>query len=271
MASAAFAFHPRVLLSFMLMLAVASCAGIAQAKEKKLVLYIHITPGVTNSAILNAISGNPRFGPLTAFDLPVTVETSATSTNVGFVRGLGIVFNGTVDSTPVLEHLLSTLFYDDGESTGTLALHGLIDSRFSGLPTELAVVGGTGKFRFANGFVTISFVSAPPVVLNSISLALYTETLNMARTKRTTRKVYFEDSKTQDPKSSSFKEHASKPEEEAHGPDKTSGKTLPKEQPSADTKKSTSQKQKPFEKEKKPIQKEKNPSEKEKKGNVKDH
>ncbi|MCO5589054.1 hypothetical protein L7F22_043019 [Adiantum nelumboides] len=163
MASAAFALRPQVLLSCMLLLAAASCAGIAEATEKKLVLYIHITPGVTISAILNATSGNPRFGPLTAFDLPVTAEPNAT--NVGFVRGLGIVFNGTVDSTPVLEHLLSTLFYDDGESTGTLALHGLIDSRFSGLPTELAVVGGTGKFRFANGFATIAFVSAPPVVL----------------------------------------------------------------------------------------------------------
>ncbi|MCO5604522.1 hypothetical protein L7F22_058689 [Adiantum nelumboides] len=172
MASAAFPLRPRVLLSCMLMLAASiSCAGIAQAKKKKLVLYIHITPGVTNSAILNATSGNPRFGPLTAFDLPVTAKPNATSTNVGFLRGLGILFNGTVDSTPVLEHLLSTLFYDDGKSAGTLALHGLIDSRFSGLPTALAVVGGTGSFRYANGFATIAFVSAPPVVLKySVSL-----------------------------------------------------------------------------------------------------
>ncbi|MCO5592240.1 hypothetical protein L7F22_046238 [Adiantum nelumboides] len=90
-----------------------------------------------------------------------------------------------------------------------------------------------------------------PVGIGSLSLALYIETLKMAMTKKIARKVSFEDSKTQDPKSSSFKEHASEPKEEApkpmpskfndkgsaHGPAKTSGKTLPKGKPSASTKK----------------------------------
>ncbi|MCO5613103.1 hypothetical protein L7F22_067377 [Adiantum nelumboides] len=120
------------------------------------------------------------------------------------------------------------------------------------------------------GYSNVEFASVNHKILSNISLALYTETLKMARTKKTARKVSFEDSKTQDPKSSSFKEHASEPEKEAHKADKTSRKTLPKEQPSPDTKKSTSQKRKLFEKEKKPIQKEKKPSKKEKKGNAKD-
>ncbi|KAI5055728.1 hypothetical protein GOP47_0029249 [Adiantum capillus-veneris] len=149
----------------MLIIAGSCYADSAEAQPKQLVFYIHILPGVTNTAILNATSGNPRFGPLAAFDLPVTAEPSESSESLGVLRGLGIVFNGTVDSTPILEQLLSTLFYDDGDSSGTLALHGLIDSSFSGLPVELAVVGGTGTFRFANGYATIAFVSAPPVVL----------------------------------------------------------------------------------------------------------
>ncbi|KAI5083176.1 hypothetical protein GOP47_0002919 [Adiantum capillus-veneris] len=153
------------------MLIIAATCDSAKPNPKDLVFYIHITPGVTNTAILNATSGNPRFQPLTAFDLPVTAEPNSTSESLGFLRGLGIVFNGTVDSTPTLEQLLSTLFYDDGDCSGTLALHGLIDSSFSGLPVELAVVGGTGCFRFAKGYATIAFVSAPPVVLQySVSL-----------------------------------------------------------------------------------------------------
>ncbi|KAI5055726.1 hypothetical protein GOP47_0029247 [Adiantum capillus-veneris] len=160
--AAAFAYElRRVLLSAaacMLIIAGSCYADSAEAQLKQLVFYIHIIPGVTNTAILNATSGKPRFGPLTAFELPP-------SESFGVLRGLGIVFNGTVDSTPTLQHLLSTLFYDDGDSSGTLALHGLIDSSFSGLPVELAVVGGTGSFRFANGYATIAFVSAPPVVL----------------------------------------------------------------------------------------------------------
>ncbi|MCO5578788.1 hypothetical protein L7F22_032634 [Adiantum nelumboides] len=157
----------------LLMIAAASCGGGVEATDKlEMVLYIHLNPGVTNTAILNATSGNPRFGSLTAFDLPVTAEPDATSKSLGFLRGLGILFNGTVDSTPVLEHLLSTLYYDNGESSGTLALHGLIDSRFSGLPTELAVVGGTGHFRFANGYASIAFVSASGSVALQYSVSI---------------------------------------------------------------------------------------------------
>ncbi|MCO5609422.1 hypothetical protein L7F22_063648 [Adiantum nelumboides] len=157
----------------LLMIAAASCRGGVEATDKlEMVLYIHINPGVTNTAILNATSGNPRFGSLTAFDLPVSSELDATSKSLGFLRGLGILFNDTVDSTLVLEQLLSTLYYDDGGSSGTLALHALIDSRFSGLPTELAVVGGTGDFRFANGYASIVFVSSSGSVALQYSVSI---------------------------------------------------------------------------------------------------
>ena len=153
--------------------------------------YLHLEdPGYVTAADSGHTSDMASYST-EVFDLPMTRHISRSSESLGVVRGLSVIVDGrSVPSVAGhrLEELLNTILYDDGVYSGTIVQHGVYDLSVvyrdpiamsgagsttkkmmtmtrpipGGSGVEMAVVGGTGDFRCANGYSLVSLASPPP-------------------------------------------------------------------------------------------------------------
>jgi hypothetical protein len=98
-------------------------------------------------------SATYSFGSVEVFDFNITAGESNTSQALGHVRGYTVQASYTATSHEVEVEVVS---YDDGAGTnGTLSLMGLVNLATN----EIAIVGGSGSFRGARGYVVISLIN----------------------------------------------------------------------------------------------------------------
>ena len=94
-----------------------------------------------------------NFGSVEVFDFNITEGASNSSKSLGHVRGFTFQTSYTATSHEVEVEVVS---YDDGAGVnGTLSFQGLI------IPStnEISIVGGSGSFRGARGYVVISRIN----------------------------------------------------------------------------------------------------------------
>ncbi|KAH7861188.1 hypothetical protein Vadar_022818 [Vaccinium darrowii] len=163
--------HPIVLA---LILAIFSYSSQAhdhrQLKETNLTLYIHEFSGGPNAtaAIVTGIPGKvwsyPSFGTIFLIDDPITTGLDMNSPEIA--RGQGIYVTSSLDGGKA-HATVSVVFSDKKYNGSTLEIQG--NSVQSSKIAEYAVVGGTGKFRFATGFVTLEVLFYDPTTFYSVS------------------------------------------------------------------------------------------------------
>ncbi|CAN0927568.1 Dirigent protein 2 [Linum grandiflorum] len=128
--------------------------------------YFHdtITAPPTRSAdTVVKINASNLFGVLVMADDPLTVDPDAGSAVVGRAQGL---YGSASLSEPAAVMLLNFAFTEGEYNGSTLGLYGrnavLTDVR------EMAIVGGTGVFRFAKGFAEARTYFFDTVTLNAV-------------------------------------------------------------------------------------------------------
>ncbi|KAH9323279.1 hypothetical protein KI387_017918, partial [Taxus chinensis] len=126
--------------------------------EEKMVFYVQETATgpnatVTTVAGVNGTSSNlSGFGSVFVIDDPVTQGSDNTSKILGRLQGLE--GNSGRYGGPNY-HMVSSIIFENG--AGSLEIHGTIRTPLA--VRELAVVGGTGQFRYARGYVLVEVVS----------------------------------------------------------------------------------------------------------------
>ncbi|KAH7331325.1 hypothetical protein KP509_20G027000 [Ceratopteris richardii] len=112
------------------------------------------SPGISTRFIppINT-TRSANFGAATLFALNVTKDVEPTSQQLGAVRGYTVEtsYLGFPDSA-LLE--VAMVEYDDGVFKGTFQLQGLAQQQL----TELAIKGGSGSFRGAQGYLVVTLV-----------------------------------------------------------------------------------------------------------------
>ena len=94
-----------------------------------------------------------NFGAVAIFDFNITEAASNSSKSLGHVRGYTVQTSYTATSHEVEVEVVS---YDDGAGiNGTLSFQGLINTSTN----EISIVGGSGSFRGAHGYVIISRIN----------------------------------------------------------------------------------------------------------------
>ncbi|KAH9302430.1 hypothetical protein KI387_014013, partial [Taxus chinensis] len=130
--------------------AMAAIAG-SMAAEINMKMYMHdVLVGRNRTAVAVSIGSitRPGFGATVMIDDILTLHPSPNSTLLGKAKGFYVA--DSLDYTqPDLLLLFTAVFEDPPEYRGsTLSVHGadriLLERR------EVAIVGGTGKFRFVN-------------------------------------------------------------------------------------------------------------------------
>ncbi|KAH7331432.1 hypothetical protein KP509_20G032800 [Ceratopteris richardii] len=126
-------------------------------KEKKLQYYVQLETGLPGIS-LNFIppidpAFSAGFGSGTIFALNITKTVSRSSEQLGAVRGYTVQtgYLALPDSW-LLETAM--IVYDDGKYKGTIQVQGLVQEEL----TEVAIVGGSGSFRGAQGVVVVTVV-----------------------------------------------------------------------------------------------------------------
>jgi hypothetical protein len=90
------------------------------------------------------------FGDVNVLDNPLREGPDPASRLIG--RAQGIVVPASLDDSSVFAAINFVFSGDHGEYSGsTLATQGHFDA--SGRPSERSIVGGTGRFRFARGYM----------------------------------------------------------------------------------------------------------------------
>nr|ABR27721.1 dirigent-like protein [Picea sitchensis] len=162
----------RLLFPVMAVIVIVFLQAAAGESEMNIVVYMHdnLTGRHQTSfpvAGLNGSSSNPgKFGTLVVISDAIT-KRPYVNTNPGNIVGRA---QGTyVNTNPVTGldfFMVFTLIFQNMEYNGsTLEIQGT--DRFDQPQCEYAVVGGTGKFRFARGYavVTVESASGPNAVL----------------------------------------------------------------------------------------------------------
>ena len=125
--------------------------------------YVHIQIGGINAnpnflpALNQSFSAN--FGSGVLFALNVTEAINVTSKQLGYSRGYTIETSYLTGVARGLETVVIEYNDGTGKHNGTFVITGLVGT--SGT-NEVAIVGGTGTFRGANGYALISFVRVAP-------------------------------------------------------------------------------------------------------------
>ncbi|MCO5576979.1 hypothetical protein L7F22_030800 [Adiantum nelumboides] len=131
-------------------------------RVKNMVFYMHdvLAPAASATAVRVAaqkgkLRGSPSLGATLVFDDKLTEGPNPKSTEIG--RGQGLYTLASLTSADLLL-VFTAIFHRPTIYNGsTLCLHGS-DRVF--LPErEIGVVGGTGHFRWARGYATLSTVS----------------------------------------------------------------------------------------------------------------
>ena len=104
-----------------------------------------------------------NFGAVQIFDFNITEEAASNSSkSLGHVSGYTVQTSYTATSQELEVEVVS---YDDGAGVnGTLSFQGLINPS---TVNEIAIVGGSGSFRGARGYVVISKIN-PTVYHHSL-------------------------------------------------------------------------------------------------------
>ena len=129
--------------------------------------YVHIEVngalGATDKFLppVNA-SFSADFGSASLFALNVTEDLSPTSKQLGYSRGYAIETSYLASLSRGVETVVLE-YADGGEHNGTFVIAGVVGT--SGT-NEVAIIGGTGTFRGANGYLLISFAQ----LLNNATL-----------------------------------------------------------------------------------------------------
>ncbi|KAJ7520167.1 hypothetical protein O6H91_20G070300 [Diphasiastrum complanatum] len=128
----------------------------AQTKETIVQFYMHdnvLVPNATTISVAGPGSSNGGFGTVVIMDDLLTEGPSPYSKLVG--RGQGTYI---LDSLVAVDLLLTfSAVFDTSKYNGTLSFHG--SDRTNLKQREIAVVGGTGVFRFARGYAIIETYS----------------------------------------------------------------------------------------------------------------
>ncbi|KAH9324804.1 hypothetical protein KI387_004982, partial [Taxus chinensis] len=136
-------------------------SNFAAAWKDNIVFYAHEITGGSNPTTVTVAGVNgtssvmSAFGTVNIITHAVTEGPKASSMAVGKFQGLeaGTNFAGTN------YHLIFSVVYEKEKYNGsTLEIHGTIRSLES--HWELAVAGGTGRFRYARGYVVAEIVAA---------------------------------------------------------------------------------------------------------------
>ncbi|GMI93752.1 hypothetical protein like AT5G42510 [Hibiscus trionum] len=125
-------------------------------KETKMSVYFHDYSSGGPDSTVRAVVGFPgkpwnlaQFGTLFVSDDPITEGPDSESAPVG--RGRGIFITASLDGLNTYVSL-SIDFTNEAYNGSTIQIQGNSD-QFKAV-REYGVVSGTGKFRFANGYVT---------------------------------------------------------------------------------------------------------------------
>lgn len=103
------------------------------------------------------------FGDVSVFDCPLREGPDPTSRLIGRGQALGV--HTSLDGATASATIVFVFSSGAGEYAGsTLATQGVYNT--SGGPAERSIVGGTGKLRFARGYMTSSAVNSHVVVFD---------------------------------------------------------------------------------------------------------
>ncbi|KAJ4802277.1 Dirigent protein [Rhynchospora pubera] len=127
-------------------------------KEKltHLHFYFHEVESGPNATLVTSITlhRNTTFGDINVFDNTLRVGPQPDSALIGGAQGMGV--HAALDGSQGLAAI--NFFFTAGEYNGSsLATLGVIKA--SG-PSERSIVGGTGKFRFARGYMLSKLVNS---------------------------------------------------------------------------------------------------------------
>ncbi|GLJ32177.1 hypothetical protein SUGI_0647790 [Cryptomeria japonica] len=128
----------------------------ASCKEKNMVFYVQEIVSGANATVLSAggVNGSSSnveaFGTVFVIDNAITQGSHPNSKLLGRLQGV----EANTDLSGKNYHMVSSLIFENGSS---LEIQGTI--RTQAAKRELSVVGGTGQFRFAHGFVIVEVVA----------------------------------------------------------------------------------------------------------------
>ncbi|KAL0311230.1 UNVERIFIED_CONTAM: Dirigent protein 23 [Sesamum angustifolium] len=136
-----------------------SRADLGQHKETEMTLYFQDYSGGPNATVIE-ITGHPdgvlsftKFGAIFCTDDPVTEGFSESSAQIARAQGLYVTSALDGSNTHVL---ISIVFTNEEYKGSTLEVQGS-SAQFERV-REVAVVGGTGKFRLARGYATFETI-----------------------------------------------------------------------------------------------------------------
>ncbi|KAK4420541.1 Dirigent protein 23 [Sesamum alatum] len=136
-----------------------SMADLIQPKETKMTLYFQDYSGGPNATVVE-ITGQPdgllrftKFGAMFCTDDPITEGFDESSPQIARAQGLYVTSALDGSNTHVL---ISIVFTNEEYKGSTLETQGT-SAQFEQV-REVAVVGGTGKFRLARGYVTFETI-----------------------------------------------------------------------------------------------------------------
>ncbi|KAJ8568527.1 hypothetical protein K7X08_028060 [Anisodus acutangulus] len=146
-------------LILLLTIFIISKAELGQLKETTMTLYFQDWSGGPNSTVLQ-ITGHQdgplsfaKFGSVFVTDDPITEAFDKNSAEIA--RAQGIYVTSALDGK--ISHVLISVIFTNEDSKGsTLEIQGA-SPQFERV-REVAVVGGTGKFRLARGYATFETI-----------------------------------------------------------------------------------------------------------------
>ncbi|KAF8769192.1 hypothetical protein HU200_006695 [Digitaria exilis] len=147
----------------LMMLLITCCAVAAAAGDDHELTHLHfyfheVNAGEPNASVVNVASlhkNGSTFGDVNVFDSALREGPSPASRLIGRAQGIGV--HASLDESGGLT-ATDIVFSDYGEYSGsTLSTTGHFN--VSG-PSERSIVGGTGKLRFARGYMISELLSS---------------------------------------------------------------------------------------------------------------
>lgn len=141
---------------FIFLLLLGCYSNLGTAREESFVIYVQEITGGENATIVTVAGMNGKssnrsdFGTVNVEDHGVTEGPDPTSKILGRFQGM----EATTDFSGTSFHMIASVIFEDGS---TLQIHGILNT----LQThrELSIVGGTGRFRYAHGYVVVEVVA----------------------------------------------------------------------------------------------------------------
>ncbi|MED6208022.1 hypothetical protein PIB30_041193 [Stylosanthes scabra] len=140
-----------------------------QSNQSTLVFYLHDVANGPNATVAQIIGINGKvwsyhtWGTLFMVDDPITLTPDQYAVQVG--RAQGTISVASLDGSNVII-VLSLVFNNVQYNGSTLEIQGASRQREN--YRELTVVSGTGRFRFAKGYVVFETVSYEPTTTRAV-------------------------------------------------------------------------------------------------------